>query len=733
MKNYIILALCLCFYLNINAQISIADARALSIGTEVEVEGIVTNGSELGIIRYLQDGTAGIAAYPGNGSVGDLPGDVQRGDIIRVRGPLKEFNNLLEIDPILEYTVLSSGNDLPDPVLAQADDINEDFEGQLMQINGATFDEGGSIFGVGNYSFEADGQRSEIYVRSNHPLLGSSIPLAKVTLTGLVSQFSSTYQLLPRDENDIVIEDNFYISSIPIQNDIEQTSFNINWTTNSAGTTAIEYGTDENLGTMLNISGETSNHSITIDNLEPATFYYVKAISEQNGVVVEAPIQVFSTASESSGEVRIYFNHDVDGNFSNGNYPNSTDPAVVEATILEMINNAQNTIDASIYNINRTTIAQALADAHNRGVRVRYIADNETANLALMNPTPPFQVIRGNQDGLMHNKFIVADAESTEDAWVLMGSMNFTDQNIAQDYNNMLLIQDESLAKAYTLEFEEMWGSSDANPGIFNVKFGPSKSNNTPHNFSINGIRMESYFSPTDNTTAKMVEVINNAQSDVNFALLTFTNNDLGNAVLNAHRDNINVRGIIDNINDTGGEYNFLAGNGVNVTPDNTSKSTHHKYCIVDAKVGNSVVITGSHNWSGGAETRNDENTLIIYDDIIANVFIQEFEARWCEVQGGSNCVTSVETVDYIEGFEYTVYPNPVTVNSQLDIKSSIRRDIQISIYDLNGRLLNTNIIRNFEGQTSRSLDLNGLSNGQYILSIVADDQLLTQQINFTK
>ena len=40
---------------------SIAQVRNLGIGQTVTVSGVVTNGSELGPIRYLQDGTAGIA------------------------------------------------------------------------------------------------------------------------------------------------------------------------------------------------------------------------------------------------------------------------------------------------------------------------------------------------------------------------------------------------------------------------------------------------------------------------------------------------------------------------------------------------------------------------------------------------------------------------------------------------------------------------------------------------
>jgi hypothetical protein len=42
--------------------------------------------------------------------------------------------------------------------------------------------------------------------------------------------------------------------------------------------------------------------------------------------------------------------------------------------------------------------------------------------------------------------------------------MNWTNTNINNDLNNLLFIQDQSLARAYTLELEEMWGSAGDTP-----------------------------------------------------------------------------------------------------------------------------------------------------------------------------------------------------------------------------------------------------------------------------
>ena len=43
--------------------VSIHDAKALGAGTEVSVSGVVINGDELGVIRYIQDNTGGLAVY----------------------------------------------------------------------------------------------------------------------------------------------------------------------------------------------------------------------------------------------------------------------------------------------------------------------------------------------------------------------------------------------------------------------------------------------------------------------------------------------------------------------------------------------------------------------------------------------------------------------------------------------------------------------------------------------
>ena len=71
-------------------------------------------------------------------------------------------------------------------------------------------------------------------------------------------------------------------------------------------------------------------------------------------------------------------------------------------------------------------------------------------------------------------------------AFVCTGATNFTDGQINRDPNNVIVVQDKSLAIAFQLEFNEMFGSAGAQPDAGKSKFGPDKKDNTPHQFIVN-------------------------------------------------------------------------------------------------------------------------------------------------------------------------------------------------------------------------------------------------------
>jgi hypothetical protein len=682
-------------------QTDIATARSQGIGASVTITGIVTNGDELGPIRYIEDATAGIALYDPATLVG-----VVRGDEVTVTGVLVDYNGLLEMTPVNSSITNTTGNSIT-PQLITPIQVGESTESELIQIDNVIFNSGGSSFTSGTHDFTSNGETGKVYIKSGSPLENTLIPMGSITLIGISSQFTFSspandgYQILPRDSADIIQSGSIIFTSPITQTNITTSSFDLSWNVSANSTTNCNYGTTTTLGTSVNNGGNTTTHTISLTGLSAATFYYVECYSVDGLDTAFSNIGIYSTASNSSGIIRPYFNHSVDISFSNGVDAQDVGSGFAD-TIAAYMDLAQNSLDICVYNASSSIIASAINAAYNRGVTVRYIADDDALNSMLNLLDPNISIIYRDPSpaGIMHNKFIIVDANSTNNSWILGGSTNWTSpSNLLNDYNNMVFIQDEAIAKAYTLEFEEMWG------GVF----GNNKSDNTPHKFLADGKLVEVYFSPSDQTTSHILETIENVDNTLEFGLLSFTRDDLGQAVIDKDIEfGVTVRGIIEQENGTGSEFATLAAASVDVrSHTGVTHTFHHKYLIADANSisADPLVLTGSHNWSNNAENNSDENTLIIHDAITANIYLQEFEKRWCELEIGG-CVTT--EISELINIEISISPNPssgiININSDLKIN-------QINLYAVDGKYLST----------TQSKKINIAIKGIYFLKIITD------------
>jgi len=710
------------------AQDDILDARNnFNIGQSVTVTGIVTNGNEFGSIRYIQDLTAGVAIYPGS-NWNDWEEPVV-GDIITVTGVLTEFNGLLEVGPDLSAVeIISSGNTLPAPQIISPDEASELYEGLLVQVNSSFFDNGGAtITGNSTYNYSSGGEQGAVFIRSSNSLVGSILPISPVDVIGIMSQFSfdgtGGYQLLPRDAADFVLGSTINLTSAVVQTNMTQEGFTLSWTTDQSGTTEVQYGLTPALGMTANIAGNTQNHNIALSGLEAGSIYYAKAISTNGVDIAESNILPYATVSQSSGSIVVYFNKPVDTSVATieeainlGNNLNDT--------IAEYINRAQYTLDAMVYNINDQTIVSAINDAYDRGVQIRYIAQgtNLNAGVEQFNENIPVWFRTDDNGSGMHNKIAIIDADYADLATVIGGSCNWTTENLNNDYNNTIIFQDQSLARGYRIEFEEMWGSNTMTPNGLDSKFGPNKSVNTPKKYLIGGAPIEVYFSPSDNTTQAILTTVMSANTNLEFALLAFTRDDLGAAVIDRHNDFFtNVRGIIEQTSGTGNEYEILIEQGVEVySHQGVTGQIHHKYAIVDHSNldSNPTVLTGSHNWSASAETVNDENTMVIHDARIANLFYQEFYARLVDLDAIG--------VGELLPSDLMIYPNPSEGNVTIDLSNfNSLNKFEILITDAFGR-----IIKNISnaGTDRIQLDLSDLNSGMYILTVSDNSRIKLSQ-----
>lgn len=716
MKNLLLFAALVFSVQAVSAQdvIDIAVARTMPEGEVVTVTGTVTNGQELGSIRYYQDATGAFAAFsPDFGSV-------SRHDSITITGEISFFNGLKQISPVTDFTNHGPADVQIEPTPVTLDEIGEETESLLVFVENCVFADGGASFtGNTTYAITSGAAEGTVFTRNDNPLVGSLIPVSPVDMVAVSSQFSFSgeggYQILPRDADDVTSPNPINIISAVTVSNLTENGFTINWVTDVPSTTEAYYTPDldgEGLTDNFTTQAESvTEHTLVLDNLEPGEVYFTRVFSVAEQDTAFGIVSAVATVSNSSGTIEAFFNASVEHQVAEPE-DNLAVQTNLRDKVIEVIESAQTSVSMAGYNINDNLIVNALNAAQANGITVRYIAEDGNANFALNNISPDIPVLyRLNAMGSgMHNKFIIVDPESVDNSYVLTGSTNFTNNNLFTDPNNMVVIQDRSLAKAYTIEFNEMWGGSGPMFDQEASRFGPDKLNNTPTLFKIGGKDVELFFSPSDGTTNAIISALETTDASVEFSLLVFTVNGISSKLVELN-DNffIEVRGMINDPNVTGSEFDFLTSNFVQVLHHNVG-ALHHKYAIIDRADLSSdpQVITGSHNWSASANNVNDENTLIIHDADIANQFYQEWIARW---------QTLTLSTDENSEVNFNLFPNPAAdeVNLRFSAPAGTQR---IQITDLSGRTVFDYIYYAAAGENDVRLDTRNLPNGMYVLTL---------------
>jgi phosphatidylserine/phosphatidylglycerophosphate/cardiolipin synthase-like enzyme len=713
-------------------QITIAEARLLGANANVTFRGVITNGSELGLIRYIQDATGGLAIYSSN-----FAGQLNRGDSVEISGTIVDYNGLFELNPVTASNPFGLTT-LPNPQVVTPLQLNEDLESELVRLNGVVFADGGNTFaGNTSYTFTQGAEQATIYVRNGSPLIGQIIPVGSIDLVGICSQYNAIYQVLARDTNDFIVPPGINIISTININNLQTNGATISWETDLAGTTEVTYGLTPllELGTLSDNNPVTA-HSFTLNTLLPGQIYYVQASSSLNGDTSSSSIQVFGTQSLSAGWIKSYFNHDVDT--TNGStLPELAQINMLDDSLIAYINRAEQTLDLTIYdfdNASISSVSDAINAAYNRGVRVRFISDGNQAatNLGTLDLLPAIPQLLSPVGGnftIMHNKFVVIDAdhEDPNKPIVWTGSTNWTDRQINRDPNNVIIFQDQTLARTYKLEFEEMWGSTNENADTTVSRFGFEKQDNTPHEFVIGGKRVECYFSPSDNTNQELIKTLLTANDSVQFATMLITRYDIANAIDTLIANGVIVSGLIDDATSTTvfTQISASMGNQLFVNPD-TNIIMHHKFFVVDAETENDPIVwTGSHNWSSNANTKNDENTLVVHDAEVADWYRRAyFRLTHPVIPDSTVGILHLESTSAVQ-----VFPTLVNQPSAIQLVSSSNEPASIQLTDMQGKILYNGKLNLKKGQTLSLSMLPNVADGLYLVSVRTSNSIFSKKI----
>ena len=311
---------------------------------------------------------------------------------------------------------------------------------------------------------------------------------------------------------------------------------------------------------------------------------------------------------------RVYFN-EPDASVDRASYAGGIEDALVDA-----IEATEISLDIAAFELNSEAIFRAILDAHERGVSVRIVTDDEHG---LHNKNDPalrslrdegIAMVDDGRSGLMHNKFVIIDGET-----VWTGSWNYTVNGTYRNNNNVFVMDNEMAALAYQAEFDEMF---------LRAEFGTRSTDDGIVSFANGEGAISIIFAAEADEVAALKAEIARAESAIRIMTFIFSLDELSEAILEqAANPGFTVQGVFEKRNSTASwsQLPALHCAGAAMRQDGNRYILHHKVIIIDEH----TVITGSFNFSRSAAKNNDENIVIIRDSTIAGLYLDEWKRIW--------------------------------------------------------------------------------------------------------
>ncbi|XP_063377109.1 uncharacterized protein LOC134664411 [Cydia fagiglandana] len=132
--------------------------------------------------------------------------------------------------------------------------------------------------------------------------------------------------------------------------------------------------------------------------------------------------------------------------------------------LLYFVNSPRYTLDICMYVLTNLDLAQTVLKQHLKGVKVRVIVDADMAYASgshirkLEKQGIPVRWMKSTN--LMHHKFSLIDASGENQAAVpvvIMGSLNWTNQALSGNWEDVTVTSQREIVDKYRLEFDRLW------------------------------------------------------------------------------------------------------------------------------------------------------------------------------------------------------------------------------------------------------------------------------------
>ena len=227
----------------------------------------------------------------------------------------------------------------------------------------------------------------------------------------------------------------------------------------------------------------------------------------------------------------------------------------------------------------------------------------------------------------MHNKYVIRDGLAQEAA-LLMGSTNFTNDAWGLQENNLVVLHSQELAAFYATDFMQLWSRE---------KITESTGYHDTGTVRVADVPVTVAFTPGESATIVhgVVNAIEIAKTRLSIAAMVMSSGPIGAAVSEAIDRGVPVAGLYDGPQmdtvlrqwaeagigaDKANTWNKVAAHLARKESIPYAPGTPHNFMHDKLIVADDIVVTGSFNFSNHARG-NAENTILIKDKAIADAY----------------------------------------------------------------------------------------------------------------